>query len=350
MKGRIKSLEDIPNLMGFISQTEKTGVLTLVNKGDQVEVGFIKGKVNAAIYKRSGVQELIKEYLVNSGKITEADFDKISLLHKETRKPYESLLISEKYINESTWIAIIHFKIQEVIDELFIWKSGSYEFIEDIIMYENSKFKVNLNTQGLIMEGMRRIDEWPNILSLLPSTSMCFEIDSKVEAPDNIGNDEKRLIEIIDGSRDLKELVRISGLGKYITYQSIYNLLKLGIIRKTKRIHKKRQDESRKKIKFNKFAIISWILIISFIALAGIAGILSYEYTFSLVSSTDTENIANITYNKENIDYLLKIYFVKYGTYPESLDKLSEINWVDNEYISDFSYYLNENDYILLIK
>ena len=34
MKGRIKSLEDIPNLMGFISQTEKTGVLTLVNKGD----------------------------------------------------------------------------------------------------------------------------------------------------------------------------------------------------------------------------------------------------------------------------------------------------------------------------
>ena len=102
---------------------------------------------------------------------------KITVLHKETRKPYEDILIHEKYINEQQWKDIIHFKIQEIIDELFTWEIGSYEFIEDVIMYENSKVKVAINTQGLIMEGMRRIDEWPNIINALPSKDMVFDIN-----------------------------------------------------------------------------------------------------------------------------------------------------------------------------
>ena len=256
MKGLIKNNEEIPNLMGFISHTDKTGILTMVSKGDQIEVGFVKGKVNAAVYKRGGAQELIKEYLVNSGKITNDDFNKITSLHRETKKPYEDILIHEKYINEKQWKDIIHFKIQEIIDELFIWETGSYEFIEDVIMYENSKLKISINTQGLIMEGMRRIDEWPNIIDALPSQDMCFAKKADMVIPENIGSEEKRLLDIINSSRDLKELVRISGLGKYITYQAIYNLLKLSLIVKSKKTRKRETRTRKKPIQVSRFVIV----------------------------------------------------------------------------------------------
>jgi len=85
MKGEIRSRDELPNIIGFISQTEKTGVLKLSSKGDEIEVGFIKGFVNAAVYHRGGVQDLIKEYLVNSGKISQDDFRKILDLHKQTK-------------------------------------------------------------------------------------------------------------------------------------------------------------------------------------------------------------------------------------------------------------------------
>lgn len=350
MKGQIKSKEDIPNIMGFISQTEKTGVLTLVNKGDQVEVGFVKGRVNAAVYKRAGVQELIKEYLLNSGKISMADYQKISTLHKETRKPYEDILIHEKYINEQQWKDIIHFKIQEIIDELFTWESGSYDFIEDVIMYENSKVKIAINTQGLIMEGMRRIDEWPNIINALPSLDMVFDIKQDEAIPDNIGSQERRLLEIVHPSRDLKELIRISGLGKYITYQAIYNLLKMGIVIKTKKTRKRPAARKKKQPVMSGYHIVSWILILFFILLAASAGRFSFEYTYDLVTYNEGADYTQKVYARDNVDMLIRVYFIKQGRFPDTLDELVALQWIDEKIASDYMYINRGVNYRLDVK
>lgn len=350
MKGQIKSKEDIPNLMGFISQTEKTGVLTLVSKGDQVETGFVKGRVNAAVYKRAGVQELIKEYLLNSGKISKADFQKISTLHKETRKPYEDILIHEKYINEQQWKDIIHFKIQEIIDELFTWEVGSYEFIEDVIMYENSKVKIAINTQGLIMEGMRRIDEWPNIIDALPSQDMVFDISKEKDIPDNIGSQEKRLLEIIHPSRDLKELVRISGLGKYITYQAIYNLLKMGIVVKSKKIRKRPAKKKKAHAQISKYAVFSWILIVFLILLTAAAGLFSFEYSYDIITAPEGTDQAQTVYVRDNVDMLLRVYFTKYGQFPQSLDALVQLQWISDKEAGKYKYIKDGISYTLSIK
>ncbi len=347
MKGEIRKNDDIPNLMGFISQTEKTGVLTLVNKGDQIEVGFIKGNVNAAVYKRAGVQELIKEYLVNSGKITEKDFEKIQELHKETKKAYEDILINEKYIDEDSWKQIIQFKIQEIVDELFKWNSGSYEFLEDIIMYENSKVKVSLNTQGLIMEGMRRIDEWPNIMSVLPTNKICFDINNATKIPENLGKEEKRLLEIINPSLTIKDLIRKSGLGKYMTYQSLYNLVKMGIIKKVKKQKPVKQEKKQKSMAVNFRSILSWIIVLLVIIATGFAGLLSYKYTDIFFVEKSPVMRTTLAYEKETIEYVLKMYYLIYNEYPKSLDALVEKQWVSSSLAEKFTYYLTKESYYL---
>lgn len=350
MKGNIKNREDIPNILGFINQTDKTGVLTLVNKGDQIEIGFIKGNVNAAVHKRSGVQELIKEYLVNSGKISKDAFERIKGLHKDTRKPYEEILIDEKSITEKEWKDIIHFKIQEIMDELFNWDSGSYEFLEDIIMYENSSVKISINTQGLIMEGMRRIDEWPQIRTALPSASLVFALAENKQIPDNIGAEEKRLIEIIDGSKDLKTLVEISGLGKFLTYQAVYNLKKMGLIKIIKRRRRPARHKPREKVPVNKYLVFSWIVILLVIVLTGYAGRVSFPYTGSFTGSQSVSRQAYDSYNMETIDYVLRIFYLKNSYYPESLEILAEDGWIPQNIISRYIYFRNKDDYTLRVK
>lgn len=349
MKGEIKSRDELPNIIGFISQTEKTGVLKLSSKGDEIEVGFIKGFVNAAVYHRGGVQDLIKEYLVNSGKISQEDFKKVLDLNKQTRTSLESILINEKYVNEETLKDIITFKIQEIVDELFIWNEGAYEFIDDIIMYEKSRIQVRLNTQALMMEGMRRIDEWPNILNLLPNLDIYFKRIEGAEVPKNLGVEESRMLEIINPEKSLEELIRTSGLGKFLTYQSIYNLMKMNLITKTKKEVTESKVVTAKEKKKNLYISVAWAVIFSVIILSAAAGVFLSSPLKGLTGYETVRNRASDSYAADNIDYLVKIFFLENRRYPDSLDELVKKGWITKETAGKFVYMKVDNGYKLII-
>ncbi|MDD3804277.1 MAG: DUF4388 domain-containing protein [bacterium] len=348
MKGEIRSKDDLPNIIGFIAQTEKSGVLSLSNKTDKIEVGFVKGSVNAAVYHRAGMQELIKEYLVNSGKISMDDFKKVLEINRETRLPLEKILFDEKHITQEQWSEIIQFKIQEIFDELFTWSEGDYEFIEDVIMYPNSTIQIKINTQALMMEGMRRIDEWPNIQLLLPNTEIYFKSADNAEVPSNLGPEEQRLIQIISPDKSLEELIKTSGLGKFLTYQAVYNLLKMNLITKTKKeLVSETTAKTKEEKKLSSKTVISWLALFASVLGLAAVGIFLRPSVKSVETMGQVKMQATEAYELENIDYMLRVYFLKYREFPQNLNKLVEMNWMKKE-VSDRYFYLNTPDgYVL---
>ncbi len=348
MKGELRSRDDLPNIIGFIAQTEKTGVLVLNRKNDKIEIGFIKGNVNGAVYTRGGIQELIKEYLVNSGKISIDDFKKIIEMHRETKLPLEKILIDEKYVDQEKLKEIINFKIQEIFDELFTWDNGTYEFIEDLIMYPNSIVKVSINTQALMMEGMRRMDEWPNIQTILSSTDIFFKKIDNVQIPENIGIEEKRVFDLISPEKSLGDLIRISGLGKFLTYQSVYNLLKMNLIEKTKKIeNKEEKKEVKEKAPLDLKIVMNWLILIIFAILLTGSGFFAKRFYNKIFSYPVIKYKATDQYMLENIDNILTVFFLQYKRYPENLKELVEIKWADEKIVERFFYMKTEFGYVL---
>ncbi|MEJ5307545.1 MAG: DUF4388 domain-containing protein [candidate division WOR-3 bacterium] len=348
MKGELRSKDDLPNIIGFIAQTEKTGVLVLNKKNDKIEIGFIKGNVNGAVYTRGGIQELIKEYLVNSGKITFENYKKILEMHRETKVPLEKILIDEKYVDQEQLKEIIHFKIQEIFDELFIWDTGTYEFIEDLIMYPNSIVKVSINTQALMMEGMRRMDEWPNIQSVLPTTDIYFKKVDNTQIPENIGLEEKSVLDLISPEKSLGDLIRISGLGRFLTYQSVYNLLKMNLIEKTK---KREVEEEKKEVKekatFDIKVVINWIILVIFVLVLTSTGFFVKRFYKKVFSYHVVKYRATDRYMLENIDNVLTVFFLQYRKYPENLKELVDLKWIDEKIVDRFFYMKTEFGYVL---
>jgi len=162
---------------------------------------------------------------------------------------------------------IIAFKIQETTCEVLTWNEGKYSFEAGKKLYQRSSFSVEIEPNTLVMEGMRRIDEWPLIEQALPDENVVLRKLEKPEIEIEIGEDENIILKKITEDISLKELVGISGIGKFRTYNSVYKLTEIGIIAKIPGEAKPRQKGYAKKthisFSFNlkRFVLYGFLLI-----------------------------------------------------------------------------------------
>jgi CheY-like chemotaxis protein len=95
---------------------------------------------------------------------------------------------------------------EEAVYRLLIWVDGQFE-----VEFKNVRRKdvIDLSSQGLLMEGMRRVDEWGRLLEQLPPLETVFEVDYKElaerlsEIPDEING----ILRLFDGRRTLMQVV-----------------------------------------------------------------------------------------------------------------------------------------------
>ncbi len=97
---------------------------------------------------------------------------------------------------------------EAAVYKLLIWSDGTFRIdFRDIKDFERS---VNISTQGLIMEGMRRIDELVRIREQLPSLESCLAIDSQMileEHPDQFPEKIENILAEFTGRQNIQQVV-----------------------------------------------------------------------------------------------------------------------------------------------
>lgn len=216
--------------MQLISQERLSGVLKIKRKNELVDIGFAEGEVTGAFYERGEKMDRLEDYLVRSGFIGKNVYDLVLEIHDETKRPIMNVILEDHYLTVEEVERIIKFKIQEVMDELFSWVEGNFKFEQGSVIYPKSLIKIRMNTEGLILESARRMDEWPRINKAIPSDDIVFK---KIENPElkfTPPEDEARVLSLLDGHRSIEDLIEISGLGKFRTYSCLYRLNSSGQI------------------------------------------------------------------------------------------------------------------------
>lgn len=237
------SLEEfsVPEILQFLSLHDANGVLRMKSINESVGLSFKKGKITAAAHKGEDFFFSINEYILRIGRISEDELEEYQKEAKELNVSVIHLLLQEKKIENPELREIILFKIQEIVDEALTWDSGRYSFEAGESLYSSSIISVELDSNALVMEGMKRIDEWPQIRDVLPSDSVSLQSKEKPEIDIELGDNEKRILEqFIDGIT-VGELVKITGLGKFLTYSAVYKLIEIGLISRVE--EEKRGDD-----------------------------------------------------------------------------------------------------------
>jgi len=121
--------------------------------------------------------------------------------------------------------------IRECVYEIFKWDRGECRFIEEEID-ERREIVVPLNTENLILEGARRIDEWSNISGKVPSRHSIFKLSGESQQGQrlNLKPREWEILSLIDGTRSVKEVNDAAGGDLFSTSKLIYGLVVMGVI------------------------------------------------------------------------------------------------------------------------
>ncbi len=224
IKGDLKSFGPA-DIISFIEINRKTGILT-----------FDFGRVSKSLFLREGniifassslKEDRLGESLCRAGKISPEHLE-VAAKEISPEKNLGKILVEKGFITaKELWLGLRR-QVEEIVYSIFYYKEGSFSFLEGDLSQGNV-ISLNMSTQNLMMEGIRRIDEWARFLEKFPSKDIVLE---PKESPPNIELNpiEQRALSLVDGSITLEEISRRSGLGDFDTYKVLFHLIQAGFV------------------------------------------------------------------------------------------------------------------------
>ncbi len=229
IKGSLKEAS-LPDVLQLLSMGKKSGCLSVTHRNNFGSIYFDKGKISyASIVNR---RDRLGDILVKGGLLTQQKLDEaIDAQGKSRGKRLGELLVERGMITRDALHAQIRIQIEEAVYFLFTWTEGSFNFEADI-RPEEQDFLVSINPESLLLEGARRVDEWSLIEKKIPSFDIVFEVDRRrlMESSAELTQEQRQLVPLVDGRRDVASLVDESGLIEFEVGKALFGLATAGFL------------------------------------------------------------------------------------------------------------------------
>ncbi len=349
LKGSIKEF-GLSEIFQLIFHQNKEGRLCLTREQATISICFKDGKIIRA-YEGERDQTL-GEKLTKAEIITSDQLIIAKYKQENTKKSLEGVLVDLDLVPAEELKRLNRLFTEETIYKVFDWHTGEYAFEQKDISF-NPKLVQAMDTQFILMESVRQIDEWPLLLKKVTSRKAVFEKtetglkqstikkEEKKEIQDaedffgDLGESEEEeeegdwLLDQINGQQNVQQIIDKAQLGSFAVYQGLVGLLSKKVIREKKEAYT--EDEASLESSFrisrlNKEKALK-ILTGSLISLITI-GI----YTLSIPSLQQTtlkaarsfQSVKTLSEQNQRyfIRFALDLYYLKYNRYPETLDRL----------------------------
>ncbi|MCI0673971.1 MAG: DUF4388 domain-containing protein, partial [Myxococcaceae bacterium] len=201
-------------------------------------------------------KDLIGAMLVRAELITEAQLQAALEVQERTLQRLGDVLVDMDALSAERFRQMVQLQVSETVLGLFTWKSGRYAF-EAGEVDADVQAAAPLRPESVLMEGFRRVDEWPLIRTRIPSNALTF-VKRKDLPPEgspgpgevtldaafgegegaltqsgelkSLGPAERTVYARVEPGRTVRTLVDTCLLGEFDTCKALYNLVSLGYL------------------------------------------------------------------------------------------------------------------------
>jgi len=224
-EGQMERVET-PDLLTFVNQARRTGLLELERDGQSTRIYFLRGDPIFATSTRAGIR--LGDLLLRLGKVSQRDLDRCAARPRAAGDRMGQILVSEGLLTDSDLRSILKVQISEVIFDSFSWGEGRFSFYDDVV-HPPDVITIDMNLQNLIMEGVRRLDERGRLAEAFPDLDVLVESLANpewVKTNMSLTPEEWSVFFLVDGRRSLKEICELAGHADDLTALEILNRLR----------------------------------------------------------------------------------------------------------------------------
>jgi Domain of unknown function (DUF4388) len=200
------NLETMPvaDLLQWASNGRQTGTLRVTNAEITKKIYIEKGVIVSCT--STDPREFLGHFLVSQGAIDEAGLQGAIIEQDRQKGMLGQLLVQRGAITEDRLNEMLRIKAEEAIFDLFTWTSGQFRFIDDDLpSYE--LVPISLDVQGLVLEGMRRLDEWERISEVIPSMmAVPVSVRPLLDDAEELDPGTRSVLESVDDDRSIEDI------------------------------------------------------------------------------------------------------------------------------------------------
>jgi hypothetical protein len=248
LEGSIRDF-GLPDIIQFIQQQNKSGVLTIEDSGRWAKILFEEGKIVFAYTPETDSPAGIAQELIEGEWLPEVKVRSI-LIGNPDWETFENSLVGPTGLSEEILGQFFILHTTEILYRLFQMKEGKYSFNPEGGT-QKPRHAAPMDSDFILLEGMRQFDEWPMLRRQIPSSRILFDkvpekmhlvrvIDEESQTegrhsedgPEAIGisESEMEIYEKIDGHRDVAKLAALSKKGEFETVKALGTLLAKGLL------------------------------------------------------------------------------------------------------------------------
>ncbi len=231
----------LSDFLYLIDRGYKTGCLHLSRESQSAVLFFDKGKLVSAAQNQQ--RETMGDVLIRLGTITPQQLEQARSVLQSTDNGETTLtqvLTQENILSADQIQRALQSHVEEnIVYGLFGWPDGEFLFEhgqkpdpEALVM------PMPISVENIIMEGVRRIDEWGRIRDRIPSTDM---IPRFVEQPGakakgvKLSAEEWRVFARIKGEDSLATIAQQTNLSEFDVCRVVYGFVTAGLVEVVKK-------------------------------------------------------------------------------------------------------------------
>lgn len=252
-------------------------------EGDKkaVQVLFDKGRIVGVSFPGEPEEETaLGRRLIQGRVISEENWHRAFNQHKDNLVGMEKVLVSSGMVTKEDMTAALRLLTVDTIYGLFKWKGGRFRFETKPVSYDH-EFVEPMNSEFLLLDVLRMVDEWPMIAERLPSFDVVLQkinpmtsLDVLVGTPyeKNRTFQMELVYDLVDGQRSIQEIIELSFVEEFETCKYLILLMDAGLIESTSiSVKKKARREG------GKFQVAKYLADMAAYLLVGIFGLLLFS-------------------------------------------------------------------------
>jgi len=216
----------LPDLLQWLATTQKTGTLYLKRRSVEKRLLFREGLILSSW--SNDPRESLGQFLLRDRLLSEEDLFRALLVQEGQRgRLYGEILIEQGLVTEEQLREALRKKAEETVYDLFLWPDGGFEF-KDEDEPDSFSVQIQLRVTEVVLEGVRRLDEWRRIREVIASQRTTFNVirqPRRVESPR-----ELQVLGLLAMGQSVSQVSMETRLSEFETAEVLYRLHHRGMI------------------------------------------------------------------------------------------------------------------------